>query len=326
MSQPHYNEPVVGFRIPIISDVAEAIADVATSVWDRIPGSEWVGNAIDTATGPIGDFMKGAFREFAKTGVGETVIRAFSIAAQQALYVVPVVGGALAFATWSIPGLAKGQAFDEAMTKEFVYRCEQVGQYFAGKVGAQAAKEATAAMGQQFAAATQKLSEAAKKVGAPLEQAVKSLGVTPEQVASELGIRADVAAQAIGWAAGQAVPRLEQAFDLGTGELKPEFYWDANAMAPLFKPSSTVKAIGRPSSPAVTRQSALMSSLSAPSLSAAVLAMPKKPVIAKPPASTPARGVAAASTAAEGEIAGIVPIVLIVGALGLWWWQQQRKR
>jgi len=228
MGHHPYNGDEIGIDLDFITDPLE---DIGSSIIDRlgdvvrvIPGSEWVIQGVNTVTGPIGDFVEGPLRDFAKTAVGETIIRAFSVMVGYGLAVLPVVGYTLSFLTWSIPGLARGEEFDTAMVNEFSYRVDKVVQYFAGDVGKQANAELKQyyndLMSEQLQNAIESIDVTAKSMGISPNQWLAQTGMTPKRLAAELGIREDVAAYGIEWFRGQSKAALEaikNQYDIKTG-------------------------------------------------------------------------------------------------------------
>lgn len=212
----------VGDVIEFVGDTAESIGDGLVDVVKAIPGGEWIIDGVGTVTGPIGDFAKGPLRDFAKTGVGEVVFRAFSVTVGNMLYMVPVVGFSLGFLAWSIPGLAKGERIDAALVKEFAYRVEYVASIFAGKVGGEVAKSTVGKqMSEQLVKATQTLKAEADKAGINIQQLASSANITPTKLAAQLGIRPDVAAYAIAWAKGASeeyIAKIGKMYDPETGK------------------------------------------------------------------------------------------------------------
>lgn len=201
-----------------ISDAADATMHAISDIVDAIPGSDWVKGAVNTATGPVGDFMRGPFRDFARTGIGETIIRAASVSTSYAAYAVPIVGPTIAFVAWSIPGLARGEKLTEAITKEFVYRVQKVIEYFGGKLGEDAGKAVGQEVTDQFKTACEALNDWAKAQGLDIESFSKKYSY--DVVAKALGIREDAAAYALAWAQGrtqQEIEALLNQFDPATG-------------------------------------------------------------------------------------------------------------
>lgn len=92
-----------------IKDVANTVADVTTSIIDRIPGGLEVRQA-------VGDF--------AKTPAGSVFFRALATVTYQNL-AWGALGPQLAAVAFAIPGLAAGDGFVESWVKEFNWRVSQ---------------------------------------------------------------------------------------------------------------------------------------------------------------------------------------------------------
>jgi len=216
----------LGDTVDFATSAIDKTKDVATSVIDRIPGNQVLKDAASIVTGPLKDFINGPLKDFANTGVGETVVRAFSVGVSMAVvgfapvignYVFYWVGPTLAFLAWSIPGLARGDSFDQAMAKEFAYRVAYVIGFFSKELGDEAAKKLSPMLSEQLQNATNSvMAEVSKNVKSlpgdinPLDpQAVNeyllkqlrldpnSLKLTAQQLAAKLNIREDVAAFAL---------------------------------------------------------------------------------------------------------------------------------
>lgn len=217
---------VIGWNpIAAVVDVAtsavDGAVDVATSVIDAVPGGSFIKDGVNTVTGPVGDFIKGPLRDFSRTGVGEVVTRAFSVAVSSAAYMLAPgigpfvfawVGPTLAFAAFSIPGLAKGEPFDEALVKEFAWRVAYVVGMFSKQAGEEVAKYLGPLMSKQLTKALDEGKrilkekfpgvdgeELFRQAGITPESVAESWGLTPRQLAAKLGIREDVAAAAVAW-------------------------------------------------------------------------------------------------------------------------------
>lgn len=226
MNQRFRTSHVVGFNpIEAVADVAtsawDGATDVVTSVIDTVPGMNLVADAVDEVTGPVGDFVKGPLRDFSRTTVGEVIMRAFSVAVSMtAFYLTPAlgpytfawIGPSLAFAAWSIPGLAKGERFDEAMVKEFAYRVAYCVSIFSKEAGEAVAKALGPTLSTQLQKAldygkdvVQKkfpglnMEEALGQLGITPESVLENMGLTPSQLAQRLGIREDMALMALAW-------------------------------------------------------------------------------------------------------------------------------
>lgn len=183
--------------IDTLSDGVDAVGDVASSVVEAVPGGQLV-------TGAVSDFIEGPMRDFARTPLGETIFRAASIVASQSLYVLPMIGYTVGFLAWSVPGLAKGEKFNEALAKEFVYRVEYVASVFAGKAGGDAVKNGVnKMMGNQLDRAVTAVQDMASRAGITPQALIAKTGLNPAGLAKYLGVREDIASYAIEWFNGQ---------------------------------------------------------------------------------------------------------------------------
>lgn len=239
----------LGAVVDVTTSVVDKTKDVVSSVVDRIPGNEYLKDAADVLTGPVKDFVNGPLKDFANTGVGETVVRAFSVTVSMAVvaftpviagYTLWWVGPTLAFLAWSIPGLARGDAFDQAMAKEFAYRVAYVISIFSKEVGEEVAKKLSPMLSEQLTKGTQAvLDEVKDKVKFPdmpaglnIQQAINqklletiradpnSLKLTFQQLAAKCNIREDVAAFALAMVKHEQPPAMIH-FDPKTGKRRP---------------------------------------------------------------------------------------------------------
>lgn len=149
------------------SDVADwaggAAADVASAV-AAVPGV---------------DVIVEAAADFARTSVGQVVTRAIATALTGGL--APVLGPQLATIAWTVPGVLRGDPWDQAWLAEFGHRAEQAATVLGGEAGA--------VFGAQLDAAIRYL---AARI--PAGQLVQW---TAQQLAAAVGIRVDVAALAV---------------------------------------------------------------------------------------------------------------------------------
>jgi hypothetical protein len=262
MSPPRFRErTAVGDIFEDVADVATSVVDttvdVTTSVFDRIPGSGAMKDVAGVLSGPVEDFVKGPMRDFANTGVGTAIFRAASVSVSMMTYMInpalgpyvfPWVGPTLAFAAWSIPGMAKGQPFDEAMVKEFAFRVAFIVKYFVDSWSKEAlgldlgAKiddflkdkggALTKEINEQFLKAIDKGKEEIKKAfpvfstedalrefGLLPDAVLENMGLTPQALAKKLNIREDMAALALGWMRRDPkyFTRIKNFYDLKTG-------------------------------------------------------------------------------------------------------------
>lgn len=182
------------------SDIVDAVVDVATSAIDKTKAAlKDVGNAVSSLPG--GNWVVDAINQgaqwthdLANTPVGTVLFRALA----STLY--GPLAGSLGFAfgpqlasiTWALPGLAKGDTFEEAWTTEFIYRAKTTAEI----LGAGPAADAIGGpMGDALSTITQWAKDAMPNVSLP--DALSRLGWTPEELAKDLGIRVDVAALAL---------------------------------------------------------------------------------------------------------------------------------
>lgn len=165
------------------SSAAKPFTKAVSDVFDAIPGSDWVKGVVN---GPL--------RDFANSAVGKVVLRAMATSMTGGL--AATLGPQLASTAWALPGLVRGESFDEAWWKEFSWRAEKTAQ----TLGSEAAGKA---MGDMLKAASDKLMDEARKAfpTLPIEDALRRFvdqtGLTPEALARQLGIRPDVAAAAL---------------------------------------------------------------------------------------------------------------------------------
>lgn len=215
--------PRTGLRVPIISDLGDAAIDVITSVFDRVPGSDWIGEAVSGGATWLGDM--------AQTAVGRTILTAISMtylygplaglqlpgAAGQV-----VVGPIVASATWALPGMVAGENFTESYVTELTWRIQGLIEYFAGrsvsKIGENAARELGVRAGELFGEQLQEIAknpifqqymhEFKTRIGvattAEIKRKLQEAGLSPEALAARLqdyskrfNVPADVFAAAI---------------------------------------------------------------------------------------------------------------------------------
>lgn len=102
------------------------------------------GSVVSDVAGAVGSLpgvsqLAEAMGDFAKTAVGQIVLRAIS----DSLFgsVAFVVGPQLASLTWSIPGLMRGDSFDKAWLDSFKLRVEQTAEILGGDAAAYVAAQ-----------------------------------------------------------------------------------------------------------------------------------------------------------------------------------------
>lgn len=173
-------------------DVADAVGGALSDAWDVVddlPGFRELGEGTKAVfTGPL--------RDFARTGLGQTVLRAMTTVAMGP--VGWVAGPWAMMVSASLPGIARGDTFEEALFSENLWRlsktAEVLGTDYAGELVA------------QYGSALEELKKRARsfapdlEVPAALQELASRAGLDPEayarKLAASLGIREDMAAQA----------------------------------------------------------------------------------------------------------------------------------
>lgn len=158
----------------VVGDAADAVAAPFVWVAENVPG---VSHVVQGAGELVADF--------AKSDAGRVVLRAMATSMTGGL--AAIVGPQLATVAWAVPGLLRGEPFDEAWTSEFSYRVEKTAEHFGGELGTAAA----GLLGEQLARATAAL---ASRLGEPGQRLVD---MAAPQLAAWLDIREDVAQLAI---------------------------------------------------------------------------------------------------------------------------------
>ncbi len=194
-------DDVVDWSEGAAEDATNAVVDVVTSV----PGvDEGVSSVEDAASflGSLPGFEQagGLLQDFARTPYGRVALTALSTNLTGGL--APIVGPQLATVAFSLPGVLRGEKFDEAWVNEFAMRVQRT----AAILGADFIDEVFM---PQFTAAMQELA------------ANFNLGDlatwTTQQLADRLHIREDVAAYALSlW--NRTGPPNKDAYDPETGK------------------------------------------------------------------------------------------------------------
>jgi len=207
------------------SDAADAVGDLATSVWDRIPGSGVLGDGVKAlVTGPL--------KKFANTGVGEFLLNAMAASVGNAGHVaglasfMPIIGPAILISSAAIPGIAQGKSFSESLAQGWAWRLQTAAQIAGPQVAAK--------FGELVGEAGKKLTEQAKNLFPDVDPQVAidklaSMGIDGQK-AIDKGITELQAqgiptteADAVKWAMGESAKlgvradALLQAVDLNSG-------------------------------------------------------------------------------------------------------------
>lgn len=216
-------DDIVGPLVDVATSVADPFVDVATSAFDLIPGSDWVKETYAKSLAP-------RLKAMASTPEGLFIIKAFS-----GMYVFlplsSVIGATAASVAWAIPGMAQGDSFSEAYTKETVARIEAVIEYFVSKELTPAAKDQAGAIGAKefeeqlskvagdpdIRAAMDRALPILKQAGVDPKRVLADLHLTPEEIARKLDVRPDVAALILNALAHQTIYPLG-GFDVPTGQ------------------------------------------------------------------------------------------------------------
>lgn len=221
-------DTVTGFRIPVVSDIADAASDAVDAVWDAVddlPGFKQLGDGVKAVfTGPL--------RDFAKTAVGQTVLRAMT---GMAMGLTGGIAGPWAMmATAALPGVIAGSPFEEALITENLYRAtEAVKILTANQVKVPGIEFPIPPEVQKIVTQSldvlNELKRRAAEMGLPIEEAVRKLAAdygVPDnlealgvKLANEMGVREDFAVQAIEMAAKQKLLSHEN-YDMATGKKK----------------------------------------------------------------------------------------------------------
>ena len=193
-----------------LSDAWDFVSDTAEDVWDAtgarvVDAGESVVRAI-----PGGNELIELTGDFANTAVGTVVLRA--IATMYFGGIAWAVGPQLASVVWALPGIMKGDRFDEAWLTEFKYRVEKTAEILGPGI--------IDAFGSQLTDTLKKMFDE-YGIGELVEEGV-------QEFAKRYNIREDVAAFALSlWNRIDLPPR--DAFDPVTGRQIRQ--WQASAAA-----------------------------------------------------------------------------------------------
>lgn len=185
--------------------VSDAV-DWTTHTADDIVQTIGLPPLVSQAEGVIVDLVKGPLRDFARTDIGRVVLRAFATGLYYQLG--PTLGPQFAAVTFAVPGLLRGEDFDEAWTTEFLWRLTTsaailAGMYFDSKAdfNSQSQTTSTSAVTDNATAAGQRLKEVFD-TAAQIRDVLKKyldvdvLSLDYHAVARELHVREDVLLEA----------------------------------------------------------------------------------------------------------------------------------
>lgn len=189
------------------ADRVEDLGDALKDVYEAIPGSDLLGDAVKTVvTGPLKDFANG--------DIGKTVLRAMSTVAMQGAAAMPFLAVPMMAAAATIPGLAQGKNFREAAVQEWAWRLETTAQILGPQIAAQ--------LGEKVGVAANKLLGEASKLFPDLD-AADALSKLGEMGISAEGFGVPGREAAERWAKkkaaelGERVDTVLQAYDLNSG-------------------------------------------------------------------------------------------------------------
>lgn len=204
-----FGEDIVDAVDSVASDAGAVVRD-AWDLVDDLPVLKQLGEGTKAVfTGPL--------RDFARTGLGQTILRAMTTVAMGPIGWV--AGPWAMMVSASLPGIARGDSFEEALFSENLWRlsktAEVLGTDYAGELVA------------QYGTALEELKKRARAVAPDLDvpDALQELasraGLDPEayarKLAASLGIREDMAAQAF-----EMLGRVQffnpDAYDVATGK------------------------------------------------------------------------------------------------------------
>lgn len=183
-------------------------------------GADWLQGVID-----------GPMRDWARTEWGATILRAMATSLSGGL--APIVGPQLASVAFALPGIARGEPFDEAYWKEFTWRVEKTIEIAGPLIGER--------LGNELKAGVESLRHRAQGAfpDLPLDQAIRQLGVAVEDLAQELGLREDMAAAAVSLGKRVPLPSFDR-YDPRTGERKP--FVSAREALAIAHPGESIRA------------------------------------------------------------------------------------
>lgn len=187
-----------GFRVGSIFDDA---LDVVTSVFDRVPGSEWIKGAVSSGATWLGDFAKTPLGFFTLQVISNNLYGPIANTSLGAVSGMQTIGPQIASVVWALPGMIAGEPFTEAYIKELIDRVVGLLEWFAGK-------QAGAYVDQQFSEPLKRLSndpnfkDLISQVKTQLpkiatRKALEQLHLTPDDIAARFKVRPDVAALAL---------------------------------------------------------------------------------------------------------------------------------
>lgn len=217
----------VGFRIPVISDVAEGVWDFTTSIFTRIPGSEWIETAVESGATWIGDMAKTVPGKIVLVGISNALVfPAIAGLAVPSASGMIFIGPQVASAAWAIPGVVRGESFSEAYAKELTWRTMAIVEWFGGEEGKKAAAEFTQGVTEildrpEVKEGLRQFKEAFNLSGEDAQAKLKEAGLDPTSLSNRYGGRGDSAAAATNGMLEKPIWNLNL-FDPRTGKYLPD--------------------------------------------------------------------------------------------------------
>lgn len=197
----NYFHPQIGFEIPIITPAVRGAWDVVTSVFDRVPGSDWIKDATREGATFLADMARDDRGRFLLQAITVTYLYG-PLAGTPLPGAVGqvVVGPVVASLVWALPGMIAGESFTEAYTKELTEKIQGLAEYFGGKKAGELFANQLKGLidNQQFKDAMASVRARFGNVaGDALKRSLVELNLTPEQLAKQFNVSPDVAAAAI---------------------------------------------------------------------------------------------------------------------------------
>lgn len=195
------HHPQIGFEIPIITPAVRGAWDVVTSVFDRVPGSDWIKDATRNGTTFLADMARDDRGRFLLQAITVTYLYG-PLAGTPLPGAVGqvVVGPVVASLVWALPGMIAGESFTEAYTKELAEKIQGLAEYFGGKKAGELFANQLKGLidNPQFKDAMASVRARFGNIaGDAVKRALIELNLTPEQLAKQFNVSPDVAAAAI---------------------------------------------------------------------------------------------------------------------------------
>jgi hypothetical protein len=118
--------------IPVVGPAVDEALDVVSSVFDRVPGADWIKQAVNNGATFLGDMAKSPTGQFILAAITNTYFfpGIANLAIPGSISGMQVIGPQVASLVWAIPGMAKGDSFTKAYIEELTTRVIKLVQYF----------------------------------------------------------------------------------------------------------------------------------------------------------------------------------------------------